>query len=195
MAIEFPALPYDRTAFAPHLSAETVDFHHGKHTKHYFDETNRLIAATPLADATLEEIVRKAQGKLFENAAQAWNHRFHWQCLKPAAQGGGARPDSHLLELIERRFGDFGKFKDEFSRLASGLFGAGWAWLVQHPDGSLGLVATTHANTPLTGQDKPLLVLDVWEHAYYLDYRNARAKYVESFWNIVDWGFVTKNLA
>ncbi len=194
MSLEFPALPYDRSALAPHISAETVDFHHGKHTRHYFDETHRLVASTPLANAPLEEIVRKAQGRLFENAAQAWNHRFYWNGLKPAGRGAG-KPDGRLLELIERQFGDFGKFKDEFSRLATGLFGSGWTWLVQRPSGQLALVATTHANTPLTGHDTPLLVLDTWEHAYYIDQRNARAKYVEAFWNIVNWDFVASNLA
>ena len=191
MAIELPALPYDRTALEPHISAETLDYHHGKHHKAYVDNLNQLIEGTAFDGMALEEIVRQAQGAMFNNAAQAWNHGFYWRCLKP--NGGGA-PDGELAERINAGFGDFARFKDEFSRLAVANFGSGWTWLVQRADGSLGIVSTPNAVTPLTGSDTPLLVVDVWEHAYYIDYRNARAKYVESFWNLVDWDFVASNL-
>ena len=191
MAIELPALPYDRTALEPHISAETLDYHHGKHHKAYVDNLNRLIEGTAFDGMALEEIVRQAQGAMFNNAAQAWNHGFYWRCLKPS--GGGA-PDGELAERINTGFGDFARFKDEFGRLAVANFGSGWTWLVQRADGSLGIVSTPNAVTPLTGSDTPLLVIDVWEHAYYIDYRNARAKYVESFWNLVDWDFVASNL-
>lgn len=191
MAIELPALPYDRTALEPHISAETLDYHHGKHHKAYVDNLNRLTEGTAFDGMALEEIVRQAQGAMFDNAAQAWNHGFYWRCLKP--NGGGA-PDGELADRINAGFGDFARFKDEFGRLAVSNFGSGWTWLVQRADGSLGIVSTPNAVTPLTGSDTPLLVVDVWEHAYYIDYRNARAKYVESFWNLVDWDFVASNL-
>ena len=191
MSIELPALPYDRTALEPHISAETLDYHHGKHHKAYVDNLNRLIEGTAFDGMALEEIVRQAQGAMFNNAAQAWSHGFYWRCLKP--NGGGA-PDGELAERINAGFGDFARFKDEFGRLAVANFGSGWTWLVQRADGSLGIVSTPNAVTPLTGSDTPLLVIDVWEHAYYIDYRNARAKYVESFWSLVDWEFVASHL-
>jgi Fe-Mn family superoxide dismutase len=191
MAIELPALPYDRAALEPHISAETLDYHHGKHHKAYVDNLNRLTEGTAFDGMALEEIVRQAQGAMFDNAAQAWNHGFYWRCLKP--NGGGA-PDGELADRINAGFGDFARFKDEFGRLAVSNFGSGWTWLVQRADGSLGIVSSPNAVTPLTGSDTPLLVVDVWEHAYYIDYRNARAKYVESFWNLVDWDFVASNL-
>lgn len=192
MSIELPALPYDRTALEPHISAETLDYHHGKHHKAYVDNLNKLIEGTPFDAMALDEIVRKAQGAMFNNAAQAWNHAFYWQCLTPA--GGGA-PDGRLAELINAAFGDFARFKDEFGKQAVANFGSGWTWLVQRADGSVGIASTPNAVTPITGSDRPLLVIDVWEHAYYIDYRNARAKYVESFWNLVNWDFVASNLA
>ncbi|HLM54234.1 MAG TPA: Fe-Mn family superoxide dismutase [Pseudoxanthomonas sp.] len=193
MAIELPPLPYDRAALEPHISAETLDFHHGKHHKTYVDNLNKLIEGTEFEQMPLEEIVRKSQGGMFNNAAQVWNHTFYWNCLKPAAQGGG-EPSGKLAELIKQAFGDFAKFKEEFSKTAITTFGSGWGWLVQRPDGSLALVSTSNAVTPLTGEDKPLLTCDVWEHAYYIDYRNARPKYVESFWALVNWDFVASNL-
>lgn len=192
MAIELPALPYDRTALEPHISAETIDFHYSKHHQTYVTNLNNLIAGTEFESADLETIVRKSQGGLFNNAAQVWNHTFYWNCLKP--NGGGA-PTGKLAEAIDAAFGSFDAFKAEFTKTAIGTFGSGWAWLVQRADGSLALVSTSNAATPLTGTDKPLLTCDVWEHAYYVDYRNARPKYVEAFWNLINWDFVSAQMA
>jgi superoxide dismutase, Fe-Mn family len=192
MAIELPALPYDRTALEPHISAETIDFHYSKHHQTYVTNLNNLIVGTEFENADLETIVRKAQGGLFNNAAQVWNHTFYWNCLKP--NGGGA-PTGKLADGINAAFGGLDAFKAEFSKTAIGTFGSGWAWLVQRADGSLALVSTSNAATPLTGTDKPLLTCDVWEHAYYVDYRNARPKYVEAFWNLVNWDFVAAQMA
>ena len=192
MAIELPALPYDRAALEPHISAETIDFHYGKHHQTYVTNLNNLIAGTEFENADLESIVRKAQGGLFNNAAQVWNHTFYWNCLKP---NGGGEPTGKLADAINAAFGSFEAFKAEFSKTAIGTFGSGWAWLVQRADGSLALVSTANAATPLTGTDKPLLTCDVWEHAYYVDYRNARPKYVEAFWNLVNWDFAAAQMA
>ncbi|MEY3516682.1 MAG: hypothetical protein RIS67_899 [Pseudomonadota bacterium] len=192
MAIELPALPYDRTALEPHISAETIDYHYSKHHQTYVTNLNNLIAGTEFESADLETIVRKSQGGLFNNAAQVWNHTFYWNCLKP--NGGGA-PTGKLAEAIDAAFGSFDAFKAEFTKTAIGTFGSGWAWLVQRADGSLALVSTSNAATPLTGTDKPLLTCDVWEHAYYVDYRNARPKYVEAFWNLVNWDYVSAQMA
>jgi Fe-Mn family superoxide dismutase len=192
MAIELPALPYDRTALEPHISAETIDYHYSKHHQTYVTNLNNLIAGTEFESADLETIVRKSQGGLFNNAAQVWNHTFYWNCLKP--NGGGA-PTGKVAEAIDAAFGSFDAFKAEFTKTAIGTFGSGWAWLVQRADGSLALVSTSNAATPLTGTDKPLLTCDVWEHAYYVDYRNARPKYVEAFWNLVNWDFVSAQMA
>ncbi|HVF35406.1 MAG TPA: Fe-Mn family superoxide dismutase [Candidatus Saccharimonadia bacterium] len=186
MAIELPPLPYAKDALAPNISAETLEFHHGKHHQTYVTNTNNLIKGTELEHASLEEIVRKSSGGLFNNSAQVWNHNFYWSSLSPK---GGGEPTGKLADAIKRSFGGFAQFKEEFSKLAVGTFGSGWAWLVQRPDGSLGIVSTSNAATPLTGQDRALLTCDVWEHAYYIDYRNARAKYVESYWNVVNWDF------
>lgn len=191
MAIELPALPYDRTALEPHISAETIDFHYSKHHQAYVTNLNNLIVGTEFESADLETIVRKAQGGLFNNAAQVWNHTFYWNCLAPKA--GGA-PEGKLAEAINAAFGSFDNFKAEFTKTAIGTFGSGWAWLVQRADGSLALVSTSNAATPITGTDKPLLTCDVWEHAYYVDYRNMRPKYVEAFWNLVNWDFVAKQM-
>jgi Fe-Mn family superoxide dismutase len=192
MAIELPALPYDRAALEPHISAETIDFHYSKHHQTYVTNLNNLIAGTEFENADLESIVRKAQGGLFNNAAQVWNHTFYWNCLKP---NGGGEPTGKLADAINASFGSFEAFKTEFTKTAIGTFGSGWAWLVQRADGSLALVSTSNAATPLTGADKALLTCDVWEHAYYVDYRNARPKYVEAFWNLVNWDFVTAQMA
>jgi Fe-Mn family superoxide dismutase len=192
MAIELPALPYDRAALEPHISAETIDFHYGKHHQTYVTNLNNLIAGTEFESADLESIVRKAQGGLFNNAAQVWNHTFYWNCLKP---NGGGEPTGKLAEAIDASFGSFEAFKAEFTKTAIGTFGSGWAWLVQRADGSLALVSTSNAATPLTGTDKALMTCDVWEHAYYVDYRNARPKYLEAFWNLVNWDFVSAQMA
>lgn len=191
MSIELPALPYARNALEPHISSETLDFHYGKHHQAYVDNLNKMIAGTEFADADLETIIRKSQGGMFNNAAQVWNHTFYWNSLSP---NGGGEPKGKLGEAIARSFGSFATFKEEFAKAAIGTFGSGWAWLVQRTDGSLAIVSTSNAATPITGSDKPLLTCDVWEHAYYIDYRNARAKYVEAFWNLVNWDFAAKNM-
>lgn len=191
MAIELPALPYAKDALAPHISAETLEYHYGKHHKTYVDNLNKLIEGTDLADKDLVEIIRSAQGGVFNNAAQVWNHTFYWNCLSPE---GGGEPTGKVADAINKAFGDFAKFKDEFTKTTVGTFGSGWGWLVQRADGSVGLASTSNANTPITGDDTPLLTCDVWEHAYYIDYRNARPKYVEAFWNLVNWDFVASNM-
>ncbi|MDZ3822795.1 MAG: Fe-Mn family superoxide dismutase [Pseudoxanthomonas sp.] len=187
MAIELPPLPYPRDALAPHISAETLDFHYGKHHQTYVDNLNKQIAGTEFADKSLEEIVKSSSGGMFNNAAQVWNHSFYWACMSP--NGGGA-PTGKLAQAIDSAFGSFEQFKEQFTQTALGTFGSGWAWLVQRADGQLALVSTSNAATPLTGPDTALLTCDVWEHAYYIDYRNARAKYVEAFWKLVDWDAV-----
>ena len=190
MEHQLPALPYALDALQPHLSKETLEFHHGKHHQTYVTNLNNLIKGTEFADMSLEEIVKKSSGGIFNNAAQIWNHTFYWNCLGPKA---GGQPTGKLAEAIKSTFGSFEKFKEEFTKTAVTTFGSGWAWLVKKPDGSLALVSTSNAGTPLTTGDIPLLTCDVWEHAYYIDYRNARPKYVEMFWNIVNWDFVAKN--
>ncbi len=191
MPIELPPLPYSRTALEPFLSAQTLDLHHGKHQRGYVDALNAQIEGTELADLSLDEIVRSAQGRVFDNAAQAWNHAFYWQCLR--ARGGG-EPGGRLAELIAQSFGDFNHFRMEFNRLALATFGSGWIWLVQRSHGALAVVSTALAATPLTGNDRILLACDVWEHAYYLDHQNERARYLEGFWRHVNWDFVASNL-
>lgn len=191
MPLELPELPYSRTALQPHISAETLDLHHGRHHRGYVDMVNARIVGTELAEATLEEIVQHSQGSLFNAAAQAWNHGFFWQCLHPRA---GGEPHGALAELINRQFGDVQKLREEFNRAALAIFGSGWAWLVQHPDGKLAVVTTRNANTPLTGDSTPLLVCDVWEHAYYTDYQNDRARYLQGFWKLVNWDFAAAQL-
>ena len=191
MAIELPALPYARDALAPHISAETIDFHYGKHHQTYVTNLNNMIPGTEFADADLETIVRGSQGVVFYNAAQIWNHTFYWNGMSPT--GGGA-PTGKVAEAIDKAFGSFTAFKEQFTKTAIGTFGSGWAWLVQRPDGALAIVSTSNAATPLTGPDTALLTCDVWEHAYYVDYRNARPKYVEAFWNLVNWDFVAAKL-
>lgn len=191
MPLELPRLPYDRTALQPHLSATTLDLHHGRHHRAYVDAVNARIEGTELAELPLEEIVRQSQGSLFDAAAQAWNHAFYWQCLHPR---GGGEPQGRLGELVGRHFGDAKRLREEFDRVALGVVGAGWVWLVQHPNGALAIQATRNAGTPLTGQSTPLLACDVWEHAYYTDYQNERGRYLDAFWKIVNWDFVATQL-
>ncbi len=191
MPVELPELPYSRTALQPHLSAETVDLLHGQHHRACVEATNARIAGTELAELPLEEIVRTSQGSLFEAAAQAWNHAFFWQCLHPRA---GGEPQGALAEALTRQFGDAQKLREEFDRAALALFGSGWAWLVQHPDGRLAIATTRNANTPLTGDSTPLLTCNLWEHAYYTDYQNDRARYLQAFWKLVNWDFVGAQL-
>ncbi|TXK62593.1 superoxide dismutase [Fe] [Alkalisalibacterium limincola] len=191
MSIELPALPYEKNALEPHISAETLEFHYGKHHQTYVTKLNEMIEGTEFENADLETIVRKSQGGVFNNAAQVWNHTFYWNCMGPDA---GGEPSGALADGINKAFGSFEKFKEEFTKTAIGTFGSGWAWLVKRADGTLAIVSTSNAATPLTGPDVPLLTCDVWEHAYYIDYRNARPKYLEAFWNLVNWDFVAKQL-
>ena len=192
MAIELPPLPYEKNALEPHISAETLEYHYGKHHQAYVTNLNNLIKGTEFENASLEDIIKKSSGGVFNNSAQVWNHTFYWNSLSP---NGGKEPTGKLADAINKAFGSFDKFKEEFTKSAVGNFGSGWTWLVQRPDGSLGIVNTSNAATPITGSDKPLLTCDVWEHAYYIDYRNARPKYIEAFWNLVNWDFAASNLA
>jgi len=174
------------------MSVETLEFHYGKHHQTYVTNLNKLIPGTEFAELPLEDIVRKSTGGIFNNAAQIWNHTFFWNSLSP--NGGGA-PTGPLADAITAKWGSVDKFKEAFAAAAVGTFGSGWAWLVKKADGSLDIVSTSNAATPLTTDSKPLLTIDVWEHAYYIDYRNARPKFVEAFWNIVNWQFAAKNFA
>lgn len=185
-----PPLPYPKNALEPTISAETLEFHHGKHHQAYVTNLNNLIKGTEFENSTLEEIIVKSSGGIFNNAAQVWNHTFYWNCLKP--NGGGA-PTGELAAAIDKAFGSLEDFKKQFSQKAVTTFGSGWAWLVKNKDGSLSIESTSNADTPMTKGQKALLTCDVWEHAYYVDYRNARPKYVEEFWNIINWDFVAEN--
>lgn len=191
MTHELPDLPFAKDALEPHISAETLEYHHGKHHQAYVTNLNKLIAGTEFEKMSLEEIIRKSSGGIFNNAAQVFNHTFYWNCLKG---DGSGKPAGKLLKAIESAFGSFDKFKEQFSQAAVTQFGSGWAWLVKTADGSLVIEATGNAETPVREGKTPLLTCDVWEHAYYIDYRNARPKYVESFWNLVNWDFVAANL-
>ena len=186
-----PPLPYDMDALAPHISRETLEFHYGKHHQTYVTNLNNLVPGTDHESQSLEEIVRSASGGIFNNAAQIWNHTFYWNSLSP--NGGGAATGA-VGDAINAAFGSFDKFKEAFTKSSVTLFGSGWAWLVKKGDGSVAIVQTSNAATPLTGDDVPLLTCDVWEHAYYIDYRNARPKYVEAFWGLVNWDFANANL-
>jgi len=192
MAHELPQLPYALDALAPHISKETLEFHYGKHHQTYVTNLNNLIVGTEFEHASLEDIVKKSSGGVFNNAAQIWNHTFYWNSLSP--NGGGA-PSGKLAEAIHAKWGSVDAFKEAFNKSAAGNFGSGWTWLVKKADGSLDIVNTSNAATPLTTDDVALLTCDVWEHAYYIDYRNARPKYLENFWNLVNWDFAAKNLA
>jgi Fe-Mn family superoxide dismutase len=183
-------LPWKKDALAPHISAETIDYHYGKHHNAYVTKLNAGIEGTEYADMSLEDIIKKAKGGLFNNAAQVWNHTFYWNCLKP---NGGGEATGDIAAKIDSKFGSFDKFKEEFSNSAAGNFGSGWTWLVES-NGDLEIVNTDDADTPLANGKKALMTIDVWEHAYYVDYRNARPKYIEAFWNLVNWGFVNSKL-
>ena len=190
MAHELPPLPYADTALEPHISAETISFHYGKHHQTYVTNLNKLVAGTEFEQASLEEIITRSEGGIFNNAAQIWNHTFYWNGLTPAASEG---PTGALLDAINAQFNSFDEFKAQFSNSAITNFGAGWTWLVKNKEGSLAIVNTSNAACPLTEGQTPLLTCDVWEHAYYIDYRNARPKYLEAFWQLVNWEFVTTN--
>ncbi|ACB34816.1 Superoxide dismutase [Leptothrix cholodnii SP-6] len=188
-----PALPYAIDALAPFISKETFEYHHGKHHQAYVTNLNNLIGGTEFAGLALEEIVKKASGPVYNNAAQVWNHTFFWNCMKPA---GGAAPTGALAAAIDAKWGSYAAFKEAFTKSAVGNFGSGWTWLVKKADGSVDIVNTGAAGTPLTTADKALLTIDVWEHAYYIDYRNARPKFVEAFLNnLVNWSFAEANFA
>jgi Fe-Mn family superoxide dismutase len=187
---QLPELPYSKNALEPHISSETLEYHHGKHHKAYVDNLNKLIAGTEFESRSLEDIVKKSSGTIFNNAGQHWNHSFYWNCMSP---DGGGEPTGKLADAIKKAFGSFEEFRQKFSEKAIATFGSGWAWLVKEPNGSLSIMSTSNAGTPMTEGKTALLTCDVWEHAYYIDYRNARPKYVENFWNIVNWDFVAKN--
>ncbi|AEF98690.1 superoxide dismutase [Fe] [Methylomonas methanica] len=190
MTFELPALPYANDALAPHISAETIEYHYGKHHQTYVTNLNNMVPGTEFEGLSLEEIVKKSSGGIFNNAAQIWNHTFYWNCLSP--NGGGA-PTGGLANAIERTFGSFDEFKEAFTKCAVTTFGSGWAWLVKNANGSLELVSTSNAGCPLTAGQTPILTCDVWEHAYYIDFRNARPKYLEAFWSLVNWEFAGAN--
>jgi len=190
MTHELPQLPYAPDSLAPHLSKETLDFHYGRHHKAYVDKLNQLLPGSGFESASLEQIIRKAKGNLFNQAAHVWNHTLYWNSLSPR---GGGSPKGALAEAIGRSFGSFEAFQKEFSEKAAGVFGSGWAWLVRSPDGALAVLQTGNAGNPLTGGDRPLLACDVWEHAYYIDYRNARPRYIEAWWKLVNWEFAAAN--
>lgn len=191
MAIELPALPYDKTALEPHISAETIDFHYGKHHQAYVTNLNNLIDGTDKANQSLEEIIKSAgPGPLFNNAAQVWNHTFYWNSLSPT---GGGEPTGALADAINAKWGSFAKFQEQFNAAAAGNFGSGWTWLVKSEGGELEIVNTSNAGTPITDGKTCLLTVDVWEHAYYIDYRNARPKYLETFWKLANWEFAAQN--
>lgn len=192
MAFELPVLPYAKNALVPHVSEETVEFHYGKHHQTYVTNLNNLVPGTEFEGLSLEEIVLKSSGGIFNNAAQVWNHTFYWNCLSP---NGGGQPKGELADAIYAKFGSFAAFQEEFTKCAVTTFGSGWAWLVKNADGSLALVSTSNAACPLTAGQVPLLTCDVWEHAYYIDYRNARPKYLEAFWALVNWDFAAANFA
>ncbi len=192
MAYELPELPYAKNALEPHISAETLDFHHGKHHAAYVTNLNNLVTGTEFEGKSLEEIIASSEGGIFNNAAQIWNHTFYWNCLSP--DGGGA-PGGDLGSAIDSTFGSYDAFKEKFTASAVGNFGSGWTWLVKNSDGSIEIVNTGNAGSPLTTGQTPLLTCDVWEHAYYIDYRNARPAYVGAFWNLVNWEFAANNYA
>lgn len=179
-------------ALEPHISRETLEFHHGKHHKAYVDNLNKLIKGTEFEDRPLEDIVKSAQGGIFNNAAQTWNHTFFWHSMTPE---GGGKPSGKLMKSLESKFGSIDGLREKMSAAAIAVFGSGWAWLVKRPDGSVDIETTANAHTPLASESKPLLTLDVWEHAYYIDYRNKRPDFVAAYWNLVNWDFASRNHA
>ncbi|KTD69511.1 MULTISPECIES: superoxide dismutase [Fe] [Legionella] len=191
MTFTLPELPYAKNALEPHISSETLEYHYGKHHQAYVTNLNKLIPGTEFESMSLEEIIKEAKGGIFNNAAQVWNHTFYWHCLSP---NGGGEPKGKLGEAINKHFGSFDEFKNQFTQTAITTFGSGWAWLVQDGSGALKIISTSNAGTPMTEGVTALLTCDVWEHAYYIDYRNARPDYVSAFWKLVNWDFVASNL-
>jgi Fe-Mn family superoxide dismutase len=191
MSFSLPALPYELSALEPHISKETLEYHYGKHHKAYVDKLNILVASeTQYQDKSLEEVILHSSGPVFNNAAQIWNHTFYWHCLSP--QGGG-KPEGALAKAIDESFGSFDQFKEQFTNAAINTFGSGWAWLVKNNEGKIAIVSTSNAQLPMTNNQKALLTCDVWEHAYYIDYRNSRPNYMDAFWKLVNWEFVAQN--
>jgi len=192
MAFELPALPYERDALEPHISKETLDYHYGKHHNTYVVKLNGLVEGTELEGKDLEEIIKTSQGGIFNNAAQIWNHTFYWHCLSP---NGGGEPTGELADAINKAFGSFDAFQKQFTESAVNNFGSGWTWLVKNTDGTVEIVNTSNAATPLTTDQTALMTCDVWEHAYYIDYRNVRPDYLAAFWKLVNWEFIAANFA
>lgn len=193
MAFELPELPYAKDALAPHISEETLEFHYGKHHATYVTKLNGLVPGSEFEGKSLEEIIKTSSGGVFNNAAQIWNHTFYWHCLSP--QGGG-EPTGDLAEAINAKFGSFESFKEEFTNSAINNFGSSWTWLVKKADGSVEIMNTSNAGCPLTEEGvTPLMTVDLWEHAYYIDYRNARPNYMNAFWSLINWEFAAKNFA
>ena len=190
MAYELPELPYANNALEPHISSETLDYHHGKHHAAYVTNLNKLVAGTEHEGKSLEDIIASSDGGIFNNAAQIWNHTFYWNSLSP---NGGGSPSGALGQAIDDTFGSFDAFQEKFTASAIGNFGSGWTWLVKNADGSIEVVNTSNAGSPLTSGQIPLITCDVWEHAYYIDYRNARPAYLGAYWNLVNWEFADKN--
>ncbi len=192
MAFELPALPYEKNALEPHISAETLEFHHGKHHATYVTKLNGLVEGTDLASKSLEEIIKSSDGGVFNNAAQIWNHTFYWNSLSP---NGGGEPTGDLADAINAKWGSFAEFKAAFNDKAVNNLGSSWTWLVKAADGSLDIVNTSNAGTPITDELVPLITVDLWEHAYYIDYRNVRPNYLEGFWALANWEFASANFA
>ncbi len=193
MAFELPDLPYAKDALEPHISAETLEYHHGKHHNTYVTKLNGMVPGTEFEGKSLEDIIKSSSGPVFNNAAQIWNHTFYWHCLSP---NGGGKPNGALADAINAKWGSFEKFQEEFDNKAVNNFGSSWTWLVKLADGSLDIVNTSNAGTPLTESGmSALLTVDLWEHAYYIDYRNARPKYLEAFWKLANWDFAAENFA
>ncbi len=193
MAHELPPLPYAQDALEPVISAETISYHYGKHHQTYVTKLNGLIPGTEFENMSLEDTIRKSDGGVFNNAAQIWNHTFYWNCLRSPRDDNA--PSGALAEAIDKAFGSFDAFKEQFATNAANNFGSGWTWLVRKADGGLAIANTSNAGTPLTSDAKPLLTVDVWEHAYYIDYRNARPDYVAALWQLINWDFVAENFA
>lgn len=192
MTFTLPELPYSMDSLAPHISKETLEYHYGKHHQAYVTNLNKLIIDTEFANQSLEEIIKHASGAIFNNAAQVWNHTFYWHCLSP---NGGGEPKGKLADAIKQTFGSFAAFQEQFTQAAISTFGSGWAWLAQDKQGLLKITSTSNAGTPMTEGLTALMTCDVWEHAYYIDYRNARPTYLNAFWHLVNWEFIAGNMA
>ena len=192
MAFELPALPYEKNALEPHISSETLDFHHGKHHNTYVQKLNGVVDGTDLEGKSLEDIIKTSSGGVFNNAAQIWNHTFYWNSLSP---NGGGEPTGAIADAINAAFGSFEDFKTKFNDMAVNNFGSSWTWLVKKADGTLDIVNTSNAATPITEDLTPLITVDLWEHAYYIDYRNVRPDYLKGFWALVNWDFANENFA